>query len=109
MAYQSFNQCQLSTGHDQSKDRMTNGTQYPQTGSVAHMTVTMAAQKTDIKLTAQHQTAHTSCGQGQLKTTVSSVEQTFHAQALVTFLTQDPNTCLLYTSDAADDLLCVDL
>src|SRR5450756_204070 len=92
MAYQSFNPCQLSTGHDQSKDKTTNGILFPQTGSAAHMTVTMAVEKTDIKLTAQHQTAHTSCGQGQLKTTVSSVEQTFHAQALATPSTLVHNT-----------------
>ncbi len=36
----------------------------------AHMTVIMAVEKTDIKLTVLHQTAHTFSGQDQLKTTV---------------------------------------
>jgi hypothetical protein len=37
--------------------------------AMVHMIVTMAVEKTDIKLTVLHQTVHTSYGQ-ELKTTV---------------------------------------
>jgi len=45
------------------------------------MTVTMAAQKTGIRLTVLLQIAHTFSGRDQLKTTASSEAQTSHAQA----------------------------
>ena len=64
--------------------------QFHQTGLVTHMIVIMAAEKTDIKPTELHQTAHTFCGQDQLKTTVSSVGP--FGEALETLSTQVHNT-----------------
>src|SRR5450756_1668947 len=48
-------------------------------------------------------------GRNALAPTTLNMFPKFELAAILMYLTMLPKTCLLYTSDAADDLLCVDL
>src|SRR5450756_932608 len=49
------------------------------------------------------------CEIGTMTTMAMNVRLTEEAERVLTALSEQDGVCLLYTSDAADDLLCVDL